>query len=238
MQKYIGQLEVPEAMHSWDVPYPEYNPPYFTDQSVLTDGVRQGWADPEDIHSVDFSNRSSHLGAIRFDVDGYPLNPLGRMGIRGRGELGVWGPNHAADPIVIAPDEEGAAHVLLIQRGDQSPADPRSWALPGGMVNPGETLTRAALRELDEEASVDASAAPAVEVYKGVVRDPRMTDNAWIETRAVLLPLDSTVVASAGDDAVKADWRPVANITPESLYADHAELIIRAYQKARQLHFF
>lgn len=33
-------------------------------------------------------------------VNGYPLNPVGRTGITGRGVLGRWGPNHAADPIV------------------------------------------------------------------------------------------------------------------------------------------
>lgn len=29
-----------------------------------------------------------------------PLNPEGRTGLKGRGVLGRWGPNHAADPIV------------------------------------------------------------------------------------------------------------------------------------------
>lgn len=33
-------------------------------------------------------------------VDGYPLNPRGRTGLRGRGRLGRWGPNHAGDAIV------------------------------------------------------------------------------------------------------------------------------------------
>lgn len=32
--------------------------------------------------------------------NGYPLNPIGRTGISGRGVLGRWGPNHAADPVV------------------------------------------------------------------------------------------------------------------------------------------
>ena len=32
--------------------------------------------------------------------DGRPLNPVGRTGLAGRGILGKWGPNHAADPIV------------------------------------------------------------------------------------------------------------------------------------------
>jgi len=29
-----------------------------------------------------------------------PQNPCGRTGITGRGQLGKWGVNHAADPIV------------------------------------------------------------------------------------------------------------------------------------------
>jgi AGAP006085-PA len=44
-------------------------------------------------------NRKSHIGP--YQVEGnYPLNPLGRTGIRGKGILGRWGPNHAADPVV------------------------------------------------------------------------------------------------------------------------------------------
>ena len=39
--------------------------------------------------------------ATQFDaISGAPLNPLGRTGLAGRGLLGKWGPNHAADPIV------------------------------------------------------------------------------------------------------------------------------------------
>ena len=33
-------------------------------------------------------------------INGRPRNPVGRTGITGRGQLGKWGPNHAADPIV------------------------------------------------------------------------------------------------------------------------------------------
>ena len=32
--------------------------------------------------------------------DNVPVNPVGRTGISGRGLLGKWGPNHAADPVV------------------------------------------------------------------------------------------------------------------------------------------
>lgn len=33
-------------------------------------------------------------------IDGIPRNPIGRTGVCGRGQLGKWGPNHAADPVV------------------------------------------------------------------------------------------------------------------------------------------
>lgn len=44
-------------------------------------------------------SRVSYMGQYKIE-NGYPLNPLGRTGIVGRGVLGRWGPNHAADPVV------------------------------------------------------------------------------------------------------------------------------------------
>lgn len=44
-------------------------------------------------------DRVSYMGAYKI-VNGYPRNPIGRTGISGRGVLGRWGPNHAADPVV------------------------------------------------------------------------------------------------------------------------------------------
>lgn len=41
------------------------------------------------------------MGTYKIE-NGYPLNPIGRTGIIGRGVLGRWGPNHAADPIVTS----------------------------------------------------------------------------------------------------------------------------------------
>lgn len=44
-------------------------------------------------------NRISHSGVYKI-VQHSPQNAYGRTGICGRGVLGRWGPNHAADPIV------------------------------------------------------------------------------------------------------------------------------------------
>ena len=69
-----------------------------------------------------------------------PLNIRGRTGLSGRGILGRYGPNHAADPIVtrwkrsqegkIISDEETNKPILQfvsIQRRDTG-----EWAIPGG----------------------------------------------------------------------------------------------------------
>lgn len=44
-------------------------------------------------------NRKSYMGEYIIK-EKRPLNPVGRTGLKGRGLLGRWGPNHAADPIV------------------------------------------------------------------------------------------------------------------------------------------
>ena len=45
-------------------------------------------------------NRQSHESEYQQDKAGRPLNIRGRTGLQGRGILGRWGPNHAADPVV------------------------------------------------------------------------------------------------------------------------------------------
>lgn len=44
-------------------------------------------------------NRASYTGRYKI-ANHYPLNPSGRTGIVGRGFLGRWGPNHAADSLL------------------------------------------------------------------------------------------------------------------------------------------
>ena len=46
-------------------------------------------------------NRASHEGEYLVDATNRPLNIRGRTGVRGRGVLGKWGPNHAADPVYM-----------------------------------------------------------------------------------------------------------------------------------------
>ena len=106
-------------------------------------------ADPAN-PAIDWSTRESFEGAIRFTAGGSaPTNPRGRTGMHGRGLLGKWGPNHAADPIVTRfdPSRPDRLQVVAIKRKDTG-----DWALPGGMVDSGEMVSLTVKREFEEEA--------------------------------------------------------------------------------------
>ncbi|GAB1864278.1 Adp-ribose mitochondrial [Camponotus japonicus] len=253
----IKRFAVTEEKIPWTVEYPEYKP------VAYTAAVLQGkpWADP-DINEPTFKprwnaidgkvNRRSFTGNYVVTANGHPLNPVGRTGITGRGLLGRWGPNHAADPIVTRWKRDSAKAIeidghtgkrilqfVAIQRRDSG-----EWAIPGGMVDPGETVSTTLMREFMEEAlnflerddgerkmlqdSITEFFAKGDEIYKGYVDDPRNTDNAWMETVAINFhDEDSSVVGKlalkAGDDARNVRWMDVNRQI--NLYANHSEFL-------------
>ncbi|QKW17383.1 NUDIX domain-containing protein [Verrucosispora sp. NA02020] len=165
---------------------------------------------------------------VPFDVyGGRPVNPVQRTGRVGR-DLGRWGENPAADPIVVADSPAGRV-VLLIRRGDCG-----LWAIPGGMVDPGETAPQALVRELREETGVDLSGLPSEVVWSGYVYDPRNSDEAWICSTAALYRLPAEVTAVAGSDALDARWWPFPSVdgvdvavraAGDGLYTAHVPLL-------------
>lgn len=226
---YSDRVKVSPDYQNWSVDYPDYNPVDYTDEFVSVHGVEQGWADPADVTEVDFSTRFSHTGEIQFDESGRPLNPAGRTGLRGRGKLGKWGANHAADPIVFSKNTRGELQILLIKRKDTG-----DWALPGGMVDPGEKFSQTALRELREEAGVNLENLEVQEVFSGVVDDPRNTDNAWMETVAVYVEIPNPVEPRAGDDADEAEWKIITPDLLSGLYASHGPILQAALDKRQR----
>ena len=257
----VLRTDVPDEKVPWDVRWDRYYPKTYTAPFILG----QPWADPE-ITDKDFQpkwnaidgniNRVSFMGVYK--VNPYPLNPMGRTGIQGRGLLGRWGPNHAADPIVtrwkrtesqdVEVNPETKKQVLqfvAIQRRDTG-----EWAIPGGMVDPGEMVTSTLKREFMEEAfnSLESSKSEkekstvmiedffrdGYEVYRGYVDDHRNTDNAWMETVAVNFH-DETGTSvgafplSAGDDAVNVHWMDISKDL--KLYASHNDLIAKVVAK-------
>ncbi|XP_021567214.1 transient receptor potential cation channel subfamily M member 2 isoform X2 [Carlito syrichta] len=170
-------------------------------------------------------------------------NPMGRTGLRGRGSLSCFGPNHALHPVVTRwrRNQDGAIcrksikkmlEVLVLKR-------PLSehWALPGGSREPGEMLPRKLKQILLQEywPSFENLLKHSTEVYRGYMDDPRNTDNAWVETVAVsihfqdqndveLKRLNSHLHTC--DPAVSIRWQVVDRRIP--LYANHKTILQKA----------
>ena len=98
--------------------------------------------DPEDLSKVPatdaIADRPSYEGAITFDPKGFPRNPRGRTGLRGRGSLWMWGPNHAADPIITRRNPKGTQklQMLALRRVQKRPGNDEeiTWKIPGSVI--------------------------------------------------------------------------------------------------------
>ncbi|MBR1555665.1 MAG: NUDIX hydrolase, partial [Oscillospiraceae bacterium] len=94
--------------------------------------------------------------------------------------------------------------LLLIQRGNQPFKD--CWALPGGFLQPDETVEVCAGRELKEETCADVNLLRHIGIFSQPKRDPR----GWIISNAFLSVLSEEKLRNmeiqGADDASCAKW--------------------------------
>uniref|UniRef100_A0A158R4G5 Serine/arginine-rich splicing factor 2 n=1 Tax=Syphacia muris TaxID=451379 RepID=A0A158R4G5_9BILA len=210
----IYRVKVPDHLVDWKVQWDTYKPQDYTSESLRG----KPYADAE-INTGRFNwnridglvDRRSHEGEYSVDDCNRPLNPSGRTGLKGRGVLGRWGPNHAADCLVTR-NHSGKLQFVGIERKDCG-----IWAIPGGMIEPNETALQAAKREFTEETlniekefNLESLWASGRSIYKGYVDDPRNTDNSWMETEVFNFHDKNNILNNinfkAGDDAVNVRW--------------------------------
>lgn len=117
--------------------------------------------------------------------------------------------------IVLLTSEQ---HLLLIKRGRGPFAD--MWALPGGKLNPGESLEQAAARELGEETDLWGITLRQFHTYSTPGRDPR---GHAVSTVYVAQLMASYMTVRAGDDAKEAEWFPATQLPP--LAFDHSAIV-------------
>lgn len=127
-------------------------------------------------------------------------------------------PKPTVDLIVELPGEQ----VVLIRRKNP----PQGWALPGGFVDEGESLERAAVREAKEELSVDVTLTEQLFTYSDPKRDPRQ------HTISTVFIATTTGVPRGADDAAEAKAFAL-DALPQPLCFDHAQILAdyRAYRR-------
>lgn len=127
-------------------------------------------------------------------------------------------PRIAVGGVVI--DRRGAEpQVLLIKRG-RPPMEGR-WSLPGGRVEPGETLVQAVRREILEETGLDVEVGALIEVVE--IIDPA---HHYVILDYVCEPRGG--VLRPGDDAIAAEMVRIADL---SSY-DVTEAVLRVVTSA------
>jgi 8-oxo-dGTP diphosphatase len=151
-------------------------------------------------------------------------------------------PSLTADVVVTALGERAGLRVLFVERAHEPFAG--AWALPGGFVEPTETVAEAAARELREETSLAGVRLEEIGCFSKPGRDPR----GWVVSVAhlALVPAHRMADVKAGDDAAGAAWLDLT-VQPDGGFAlspggapvralafDHAEIVARAVARLRE----
>lgn len=114
---------------------------------------------------------------------------------------------------VVVDDER----LLLVRRGHGPAAG--TWSVPGGRIEPGETVQEAVVRELLEETGIEGVCGELIGWAE------RIDD----EHHAVILDFAVTLLEAsepvAGDDATEARWVPLWDVADMNLAPGLAEFL-------------
>ncbi len=127
----------------------------------------------------------------------------------------------AADAIIELTDFPGRP-IVLIERANP----PYGWAIPGGFVDVGEIVERAAVREAKEEVCLDIKLIALLGVYSEPSRDSRG------HTVTAVYVAEAAGTPKAADDAKNCKYFTL-DALPEPLAFDHAQ-VLADYKRFRE----
>lgn len=125
------------------------------------------------------------------------------------------------------------------------------WALPGGFSNPSETLLNTAIRELNEETSIEGLHIEHLDVYSGLLEDGTPRDpRGWVISSAYFALVNENYLKSreAADDAAEVELVSLKDLlsmqrgncdgeyskNEGKLAFDHNKIISDAYDKVKE----
>jgi len=190
-------------------------------------------------HLIPDSTRE-FLVSVMSSVDRY--EPMYREAAHDRQYAIDWpgDPHVTVDCVVIQ-----ANHVLIGKR--KFTPGKGQWALPGGFMMKRERIEDAALRELQEETSIDVPLSVLRNRIKHVQHfaDPYRSSRAHVITFAHLIDLNSEIDrkiqrgekapvgftdVKAADDLEEVKWVRVDSLRKEDLFEDHFDVIMKMIQ--------
>jgi len=131
-------------------------------------------------------------------------------------------PVPTVDIIIEIKRGDGQEGIVLIKRKNP----PYGWAIPGGFVDYGESLERAAVREAKEETSLDIQLKSQLHTYSDPKRDPRQHT------------ISTVYVATAkGKPKAQDDAREIGIFTKEELNFplafDHRKILSDYFERKK-----
>lgn len=250
------RLHVKEDQVNWSSEFPDYIPkraPIAAVGESWTDGADERMLTKVEIAQIK-QTRHTYVGWNLCPCTGMPRNPAGRTGWCGRGRLPRFGPNHCVDAVLTRMNHEsGALEVAVIpntissrskrvdsltrQKSRDSKPESATLSLPGVFIKDADpSKTHATQRAIQTKVVAKVSwqmldeifeEEPPTLVFTGYVDDERNTDNAWIETTALMYSFSTKAHCLEYLEGVK--WVPIT--TDLHLYGNHGEICLTAKQR-------
>ncbi len=117
---------------------------------------------------------------------------------------------------------------VLLERRGQPPAQ-GSWAIPGGLVEIGETAEDAVRREVQEECGIEIEVGPVLGLFQPIHRD----NDGRIRYHFLIVDFLAYYRAGElriGDDAADARWVAPADLPQYELSEAARAMIARAFE--------
>jgi 8-oxo-dGTP pyrophosphatase MutT (NUDIX family) len=149
------------------------------------------------------------MADLRFD-ESLRARIAGHLAGFERRSLPAEGRRLAAVAVVVMPDAEGRAAVVLTVRAAGLRRHGGQWACPGGRLDPGETAEAAALRELEEEVGLALSP----EHILGCL-DDYATRSGFVMTPVVVWGAPDAVLRPDPREVASVELLPIEELSPD-----------------------